>query len=77
MAVPAHTALGVVAVMLTDGVVVGLIVMVNPLLVAVLVEIHEAFDVKTHVTAWPLVIDAVVKLEAVAPFTLAPLMRHW
>ena len=77
MAVPEHTALGEEAAMLTEGVVDGLIEIVNPLLVAFAFEIQEAFDVNTQVTTWPFVTEAVVKLAAFAPVTFDPLIRHW
>lgn len=68
--------MALVATIVTDGVVGAFTVMLTALLVAVLVEMQDALDVRTHETLCPLVIDAVVKVALVAPVTLVPLILH-
>jgi hypothetical protein len=61
--------------MLTDGVTMALVVMVNVLLVAVAVLAQIALLVITTVTTLPLAIADVVKVALLVP-TLAPFIFH-
>lgn len=72
---PAHTVvLGVE--MLTDGVTVGLMVMVMAFEVAGLPVTPPRFEVMTHVTTEPVASVVEVKVADVAPLTAVPLTFH-
>ena len=72
---PAHTVvLGVE--MLTDGVTVGLMVMVMAFEVAGLPVTPPRFEVMTHVTTEPVASVVVVNVDAVAPPAAVPLTFH-
>lgn len=61
--------------MLIDGVTEAVTVMVIAFEVAVAGDAHEAVEVMTHVTTWPLVSVVVVKVGLLVPTLVVPIFH--